>query len=246
MDFENQDNLFHLDIEHSHINQDYDLYDPSKNTSNDIIMLNTKDHSSGSSSVSLSSSVQSFRTETTFSFMDMTPPSASTQSLNLTFQDETSPIDQLLSIFNSGNDAYEDDEKIVEKVEHWLNETLHDPEHLFNQVYDQRDDLKYSSLLAFLYYWGIGTKVNREETFHWYLKAAESGKDFLAQNQVAWCYQMGIGTEKNLTKAFYWYKQSATNGHAGGQSNLGNCFCEGIGTPVQKNIALSWYLKSAK
>ncbi|CAG8577987.1 12984_t:CDS:2 [Ambispora gerdemannii] len=188
MNFENQDNnlLLHLNTEYSHINQNYDTYNRNileKNTSNDIVMSDAKDNSSvSSSSISLSSSVQSFRTETPFSFVNMSQV-ASTQSLNLIFHEENSPIDQLLSIFNTGNDAYEDDEKIVEKVEHWLKQTQHDPEHLFNQVYEQRDKLKYSSLLAFLYYWGIGTRVNREETFYWYLKAAQSGKDFLAQNQ---------------------------------------------------------------
>ncbi|CAG8607171.1 11187_t:CDS:2 [Ambispora gerdemannii] len=78
-----------------------------------------------------------------------------------------SSLDQMLSIWTKGNERFEDDQRIVERIQHWLEINAQSATTLFENIYmESLRDITYTPLLAFFYHWGIGTKVNPDETFH--------------------------------------------------------------------------------
>jgi TPR repeat protein len=75
-----------------------------------------------------------------------------------------------------------------------------------------------------------------EESFRWFLLAAEQG-DADSQMSVATSYAKGkdLGVEQDLAKANNWYRKAAEAGIGGAQLVLGSHYFEGIG--VTKNFA---------
>ncbi|KAG9305129.1 hypothetical protein G9A89_001239 [Geosiphon pyriformis] len=65
--------------------------------------------------------------------------------------------------------------------------------------------------------WGITKSL--EETFEFYLKAAEVGNQ-IAQYNLGWCYQNGWGTTKNLEKAFEIYSKAAETNNSSYRNNF--------------------------
>ena len=75
-------------------------------------------------------------------------------------------------------------------------------------------------MVGYLYQHGLGTEVDLEWAFTFYLYAATDGYPE-GMNAVAWCYQTGTGTEKDLEEVDYWMtKYTAITG--GGQGTTAN------------------------
>ncbi|CAG8534158.1 8231_t:CDS:2 [Ambispora gerdemannii] len=158
----------------------------------------------------------------------------------------SNPIDELLDVFNNANNRWEHDKKIVERVEFWLSINNLNPKEIFDTVYSQAQiNIKYASILAFLYDYGIGTEIDRKQTFHWYEVAASNLDDPLAQNQIGYCYNHGIGIEKNYKAATKWLQKSALNGFPGGEHLLANRLFNGKGILNDYEAAFKWNKKAA-
>lgn len=95
--------------------------------------------------------------------------------------------------------------------------------------YDEKQDVKGNSKLA----------------FYWYRKAALQG-DFEAKNNLGWCYSKGYGVSKNLKKAFFWYKKAADQKDIKAYYHLGLCYLFGEGTNRNKKKALKYLLRAAR
>ncbi|KAG9307100.1 hypothetical protein G9A89_016928 [Geosiphon pyriformis] len=157
-----------------------------------------------------------------------------------------SPVDQVLAIWNEECDLYEEDIVIVKRIYDFLRKKEYNAKILFQKVFEQRDNLKYATLLAFLYHYGIGVNIDPERAFEWYKIASEVKKDAVAQTQLGWCHSKGFGTPVDKEMAFYWYKKSTEGGYAVAACNLGNYLNERIGEKLNKQKAVINYEISAK
>ena len=71
---------------------------------------------------------------------------------------------------------------------------------------------------------GLLTEANAEQSFKWYLKAAQSG-DVFAQNQVALAYTCNNGCGGiDYNKAYEWYHAAAEQQSASGYCGMGKCY----------------------
>ncbi|CAI2192416.1 3694_t:CDS:2, partial [Funneliformis geosporum] len=89
--------------------------------------------------------------------------------------------------------------------------------------FHEKDFINRKYKLGICYYFGIGTEINKKESFIICKDLTEKGFDNAqafpsAENgnidamvNLAQRYQYGQGTEKDLVKAFYWYKKAVTN-----------------------------------
>ena len=59
--------------------------------------------------------------------------------------------------------------------------------------------------------YGLGTELDYEKAFEWFLKSAQEGNKF-AQYSLANLYYYGNGVEKDLSQAFLWYRKSSEQG----------------------------------
>ncbi|CAG8549229.1 4975_t:CDS:2 [Ambispora gerdemannii] len=167
----------------------------------------------------------------------------------------TSPTDQLLHIFKKSNKELKSDEEIVKIVEEWLKQKNYSASDCFAKVLDyyqyqhhpsNKNKYQYAALLAFLYRWGIGTRIDPQKTFYWYTVAAEKTRDPLAQNELGWCFSEGFGTKQDHKEALKWFMKSAESGNAIAAMNLGQCYFYGDGTSMDDSKALHWYEISAR
>ncbi|CAG8477443.1 2819_t:CDS:2 [Ambispora leptoticha] len=159
--------------------------------------------------------------------------------------EKCSALTQLLSLFTSLKNSWKNDKVIETELYNWMTTNRFEPEMIFRIVYNERNHVKFASLLAFFYMRGIGTNVNAEEAFHFSYFAASKG-DLIGQNDVACCYQFGTGTIKNERKAFYWFRKCAKEGNVAGIFNLGSCYYHGIGTTERHDKAFDCFLKAAE
>jgi hypothetical protein len=70
------------------------------------------------------------------------------------------------------------------------------------------EDERIVSMLGAMYYYGLGTDINKKLALQWYIKGAEKGND-VAQYALGEMYWNGEGVEKNKILATEWYKKSA-------------------------------------
>ncbi|MEA2077375.1 MAG: tetratricopeptide repeat protein, partial [Candidatus Marinimicrobia bacterium] len=68
--------------------------------------------------------------------------------------------------------------------------------------------------LAYMYYNGEGTAINKEQAFYWYRRLAEKGYAS-PQFNIALMYYHGEGTTMNKKLAAFWMKKSYENGSEG-------------------------------
>jgi len=95
------------------------------------------------------------------------------------------------------------------------------------------------------YYHGDGVKQNYEESFKWFLKAANLGEPS-AQFNIGMMYSSGTGIKQDLVEASKWYRKSAEQGKASAQLNLGMMYISGRG--IRQNIeeGTKWLTKAAE
>ena len=98
--------------------------------------------------------------------------------------------------------------------------------------------------LANCYDRGEGTEQDYQQSFEWYMKAAEAGNS-LGMFHAAVCYEKGEGVEQDLSKAFEYYKKSAEAGYDLGMYNLAMCYLMGSGTEPDQSKAFEWTQKLA-
>ncbi|EFC45547.1 predicted protein, partial [Naegleria gruberi] len=79
-----------------------------------------------------------------------------------------------------------------------------------------------------------------EESFHYYLKAAELGSP-KAQYFVGRMYQIGEGVNQDLKEAFQWYLKSANQGRVESIFQVATNYRKGIGIEKSLSKAEEWY-----
>ena len=133
---------------------------------------------------------------------------------------------------------------------HFLTEMMYDQEHIEGQ--DTIDiERKYEASpivqqeIGVMYCLGEGLPKNNEESFRWFLAAAEQGYG-RAQNNLAYLYFNGEGVEQNHEEALKWFHISAESGYAEAQNNLGIAYEDGIGVEQDIQEAIKWYKRAAE
>ncbi|CAG8494355.1 3330_t:CDS:1 [Ambispora leptoticha] len=162
-----------------------------------------------------------------------------------TTTDESRFVQEILKIFISQHQQCRDDKEILQEMLNYIREIKYHEILLFLHIQEHRHNTNFHSLLAFMYYWGIGTAIDPKKSFLWYKKAAENG-DALGQNELGACYGMGRGVKQNNDLAVHWYRKAAHGGSAMGQFNYGSCLAYGDGTPTDWDAADYWLNKSAE
>ncbi|CAG8472171.1 9203_t:CDS:2 [Ambispora gerdemannii] len=158
-------------------------------------------------------------------------------------------IDELLEIYDGSNGENLDDDQINVYAQEWLHKNNYEPTEVFSLVFEKRHLPKWSSLLAFLYCYGIGTETDEHEMFKYYKYAAEAD-DMVAQNQLGWCYAHGHGVDVDWETAFNWFQSSASKGciisegNTFAQNQLGYFYQDGIATERSVAKAYYWYTKA--
>ena len=72
-------------------------------------------------------------------------------------------------------------------------------------------DTRAMNNLGVCYERGVGVKVNLQQAFEWYMKAAVLGDVYGCFN-VGECYYHGKGVEQSEEQAFLWYMKAAEKG----------------------------------
>ncbi|GBC06121.1 hypothetical protein RclHR1_06630010 [Rhizophagus clarus] len=99
-------------------------------------------------------------------------------------------------------------------------------------------------LFGYFHYYGIKTKINKQNAFELYLKATELRND-LAQLELINMYMDGEGVEKDHKKAFELSKDLEKGETPSGINKLGYCYGNGIGTDINVKKAFELYQKAA-
>ncbi len=89
------------------------------------------------------------------------------------------------------------------------------------------------------------SELNYDESFKWYLKAAEQGHAE-AQESLGWAYEYEYGTKKDLAKSFEWYLKAAEQGNVHAQRYVGFAYSFGQGVSMDKTESFKWYMKAAE
>lgn len=99
--------------------------------------------------------------------------------------------------------------------------------------------------LGLLFYEGVGTERNLEESIKWYRKGAEAG-DSEAMYCLGLSYQKGEGVPQSDIEAVKWFQLATDEGHAYAANNLGYMYAIGKGVNKDLNKAGILYLQAAK
>ena len=98
--------------------------------------------------------------------------------------------------------------------------------------------------VGYMYYYGMGTEINKPEAYKWYLKATYKGSAD-AMEAIAMQYHSGQGVTQDFEKAMYWYKKALEKGNTSPYNNIGALYYNGNGVSKDYAVALSWYVKAA-
>lgn len=98
---------------------------------------------------------------------------------------------------------------------------------------------KFQKAVSSCYYFGDGTKQDKDKALFWGELAAASG-DAEAQNDVADIY-LDRATDSDNEKAFYWLRKSAEQKFRPAFRDLGKCYEYGIGTDINYDKAFESY-----
>ncbi|CAG8451127.1 3400_t:CDS:2 [Ambispora gerdemannii] len=145
-------------------------------------------------------------------------------------------VKALLLILQDGHKRTINDLKILDQMQTWLEKRNEfDPKLIFDQLCSMyhENHLKYSLLIAFFYYWRIGTETDRKRAFEIYQRAAKYAAatgDLESQVTLALQYVGGNGVRKNTAKGFYWMKQAAEGGSISAQIKVAEYYQDGVGT----------------
>jgi TPR repeat protein len=88
--------------------------------------------------------------------------------------------------------------------------------------------------LAVIYSEGRGIAADGQESFKWFLKAAQKGFA-QAQYNLGLIYADGLGVLQNEKEAFRWFSLAADQGHAAAKCCLAEMYASGLG--VSKNLS---------
>ena len=88
--------------------------------------------------------------------------------------------------------------------------------------------------------YGLGTELNYEESFKWFLKSAEMKNKF-AQYSLANLYYYGNGVEKDLSQAFNWYMKSAEQDQPYAAYSVAQMYSNGEAVHKDEDEAQKYY-----
>ena len=108
----------------------------------------------------------------------------------------------------------------------------------------ENGDVLYQSIIARMYYNGLGTEQDYEKAFVYYMKAAEQNNAD-AQYRVGRMFLAGEGTEQNTPKAIEWLEKAANQNNPFAQYALGKIYFDGEYVPEDLKQAYSWLKKAS-
>ncbi|GES80252.1 kinase-like domain-containing protein [Rhizophagus clarus] len=121
----------------------------------------------------------------------------------------------------------------IEKIYEWLNT-------------NKTTDTNHMFFMGYLYFSGIGTKMNVKKAFDYFHQASLQCHT-IAQYCLGICYEHGLGITINKSLAFKWYEKSAScDQNIVSKFALGNCYEKGIGIMNDERLAYKWYIEAAK
>ncbi|RHZ87625.1 hypothetical protein Glove_33g115 [Diversispora epigaea] len=102
-----------------------------------------------------------------------------------------------------------------------------------------------TTLIADMYFDGLGVEKNTKKAFQIYSKAADEGSH-IALNCMVYCYGNGFGVEKNEEKAFELFLKSAEKGYLVAQYNVCIFYKDGTGISKDEAKGFQCFIKSAR
>lgn len=129
-------------------------------------------------------------------------------------------------IFYMGDDI----EKDYTKAFYWLDKAI---------THNDRNNTFELSILAKMYFEGIGVSQSYDEALELYKKAAEAG-DRMSQYQLAKLYYDGAIVQRNYKLSAKWYEKAAQDGYGLAQFCLAKMYYEGKGVVQDYVEAYKW------
>ncbi len=99
--------------------------------------------------------------------------------------------------------------------------------------------------VAYLYDRGLGTPVDKQESFLWLKKSVDLGYD-PAMFELGRAYELGISISQNLNEAKKLYEQAAGYGQRDALAALGHMYEDGRGVKADNQKAFAYYLVAAQ
>jgi TPR repeat protein len=101
-------------------------------------------------------------------------------------------------------------------------------------------------ILGGMYYRGMGTDIDEQEAFKWFLRAAESGHSSpQSLTIIGSMYLRGIGVPQNYIEALKYHRLAAEQGSRQARNELAYMYYNGLGTKQDFDLARFWYQEAA-
>ncbi|EXX54373.1 uncharacterized protein OCT59_023549 [Rhizophagus irregularis] len=160
------------------------------------------------------------------------------------YEDYSTLINELVDIyFKAANKGKEEDIR-KQQILDYINTYELNLQEIYNWLLNTQNDSNSTFLLGYFYFYGVGTKINKQKAFELYKKAVEL-EHIAAQLVLADIYVHGKGLEKNHNNAFYLANKLAEEEHLAGINMLGYCYGCGVGTDINMEKASELYKKAA-
>ncbi|GBC20348.2 kinase-like domain-containing protein [Rhizophagus irregularis DAOM 181602=DAOM 197198] len=153
-------------------------------------------------------------------------------------------IDETVNLIFKELNQGKEENVIKQHVLTYINNHNINPKEIFIWLLNNQINPNSIYLIGYFHYYGIETKINRQNSFELYLKASELGNN-LAQLELVNMYMDGEGVEIDHKKAFELSKVLEKGGTSSGINKLGYCYGNGIGTNIDVKKAFELYQKAA-
>ncbi|GBC10030.1 hypothetical protein RclHR1_00930008 [Rhizophagus clarus] len=177
--------------------------------------------------------------------MDIIEIEPTTQNINeIIFEDLSIIINELFNLIltnlNKGKGEKEGKKQVLEFINNYKSSL----QEIYSWLLNNQINSDSIYLLGYFNYHGIGTDINKQNSFELYQKSANL-KNTLGIFSLGKCYELGSGIDVNKEKAFELYHEVADLGNPHGIYYLGWCYDDGVGTEINKEKAFKLYQKAA-
>ncbi|KAG9292509.1 hypothetical protein G9A89_001582 [Geosiphon pyriformis] len=152
-------------------------------------------------------------------------------------------LTDLVAIHTGGLENFEFEDKIVRRINQWIQKNKCDPTQVFKIIEETESITNRYSFLGLLTTHGIGTSKDLTRAFIYFNEAAHAGEK-LAEIIVGWCFENAHGVDQDYFQAFQWYRKAASAGCPVGLKFLGWCYEQGIWIERNYKRAFQLYKKS--